>query len=170
MKNVTESNSQAGERRKSWDEYFLDIAEMVASRSTCFRNKVGAVIVRDKVIVSTGYNGAPTHQPNCLEIGYCYRDRHNIPSGTQLERCRAVGSHAESNAVVLAARNGHSTAGATIYVVGHKLICNQCRAIIANAMIERVVQRKPDGSIEIILPAQDWVRHPIDMINSAAGE
>jgi len=148
--------------RKSWDEYFLDIAEMVATRSTCFRNKVGAVIVRDKVIVSTGYNGAPTNQPNCLEIGYCYRDKYKIESGTQLERCRAVGSHAESNAVVLAARNGQSTTGATIYVVGHKFICDQCKAIIANAKIERVVMRKLDGQVEIIEPAVHWVVHPVD--------
>lgn len=152
-------------KRKSWDEYFLDIAEMVASRSTCFRNKVGAVIVRNKDIISTGYNGAPTHQPNCLEIGFCYRNKHNIESGTQLEKCRAVGSHAESNAVVLAARNGHSTAGGTMYVVGHKFICNQCKAIIANALIEKVVLKKPDGKIEIIYPARDWKVHPVDQEN-----
>ncbi len=152
--------------RKTWDEYFLDIAEMVASRSTCFRNKVGAVIVRDKVIVSTGYNGAPTNQPNCMEIGYCYRDRHQIKSGTQLERCRAVGSHAESNAVVLAARNGQATAGATIYVVGHQFICDQCKAIIANARIERLVMRKPDRQIEIVEPSVDWKVHPVDKQNS----
>lgn len=170
MENDRAKNSITQAGRKSWDEYFLDIAEMVATRSTCFRNKVGAVVVRDKVIISTGYNGAPTHQPNCLEIGYCYRDRYHIPSGTQLERCRAVGSHAESNAVVLAARNGHSTSGATIYVVGHQVICNQCRAIIANALIERVVQRKPDGTIEVILPARDWTKHPIDINNPASGE
>jgi len=151
-------------QRKSWDEYFLDIAEQVATRSTCFRNKVGAVVVRDKVIISTGYNGAPTHQPNCLEIGYCYRDRHQIPSGTSLERCRAVGSHAESNAVVLAARNGQSTNGATIYVVGHRFVCDQCKAIIANAKIEKVVQRKLDGTVDEIFPEKDWTVHPVDRV------
>ncbi len=148
--------------RKSWDEYFLDIADMVAKRSTCFRNQVGAVIVMDKDIIATGYNGAPTYQRNCLEIGYCYRDRHGIKSGTQLERCRAVGSHAESNAIVLAARNGHSTAGGTIYVVGHTAICNQCMAMIANAKINRVVQRKLDGEVEVLIPSKDWTVHPID--------
>jgi len=153
-------------KRKSWDEYFLDIADMVASRSTCFRNNVGAVIVKDKVIVATGYNGAPTYQPNCLEIGYCYRDRHKIKSGTQLERCRAVGSHAESNAVVLAARNGQSTSGGTIYVVGHRFICNQCKAIIANAKINRVVQRYLNGDVEEIVPSRDWTVHPVDKENS----
>lgn len=149
-------------KRKSWDEYFLDIAEMVASRSTCFRNHVGAVIVKDKDIISTGYNGAPTYQPNCLEIGFCYRDKHNIKSGTQLEKCRSVGSHAESNAVVLAARNGHSTAGGTMYIVGHRFICNQCKAIIANAKIYRVVMRRTDGIVEEMIPSRDWTVHPLD--------
>ena len=153
-------------KRKSWDEYFLDIADMVASRSTCFRNKVGAVIVKDKVIIATGYNGAPTHQPNCLEIGNCYRDRHRIKSGTQLERCRAVGSHAESNAIVLAARNGQSTSSGTIYIVGHGFICNQCKAIIANAKIDRVVQRIINGKVEEVIPSRDWTIHPVDQENS----
>ncbi len=157
-----EAEQRRARTRKSWDEYFLDIAEMVASRSTCFRNQVGAVIVREKAIISTGYNGAPSYQPNCLEIGWCYRDRHQIKSGTQLERCRAVGSHAESNAVVLAARNGHTTDGATIYVAGHQFICDQCKAIIANARIERVIQRKLDRTVEIIEPARDWTVHPVD--------
>ncbi|MCX8058442.1 MAG: dCMP deaminase family protein [Spirochaetes bacterium] len=148
--------------RPSWDEYFLSIAKAVSSRSTCFRNKVGAVIVKNKEIVSTGYNGAPTYQKNCLEIGNCYRNVNNIESGTQLERCRAVGSHAESNAVVLAAKNGHSTNGATIYIVGHKMICNQCKAIIANAGIIRVVLQNQDGSIMEFTPEKDWKIHPID--------
>src|SRR4030042_2779829 len=94
--------------RPTWGEYFLPIPEVVSSRSTCFRNKVGAVIVREKYIVATGYNGAPQHQPNCQEVGYCYREKHQIKSGNQLERCRAVGSNAESNAIALAARNGFS--------------------------------------------------------------
>ncbi len=87
-------------KRPSWDEYFLEIAEVVSHRASCFRNHVGAVIVQDKDIISTGYNGAPAFQKNCLEIGWCYRDRHNIKSGTNLELCRSVGSHAESNAIV----------------------------------------------------------------------
>ncbi|MBP7460855.1 MAG: cytidine deaminase [Candidatus Delongbacteria bacterium] len=148
--------------RPDWDHYFLDIARSVAARSSCLRNHVGAVIVKDKDIISTGYNGAPRYQPNCLEIGWCYRDRHQIPSGTQLERCRAVGSHAESNAIALAARNGHSTNQATIYVVGHKVICHQCKALIANANIVRVLLRKPDGELEEYYPQKDWQIHPID--------
>ena len=93
--------------------------------------------MKDKSIVSTGYNGVPKYQKNCLQIGFCYRDKHKIPSGTRLETCRAVGSHAESNAVALAARNGHQTNDSTIYVTGHTMICNQCKALIANAGITR---------------------------------
>lgn len=149
--------------RPSWDEYFLDIAKTVSTRSTCFRNKVGAVIIKDKEIISTGYNGAPSYQKNCLEIGYCYRNKNNISSGTSLELCRAVGSHAESNAVVLAAKHGHSTNGATLYIVGHKFICNQCKAIIANAGIKRVVLKTVDNNILEFYPEKDWNIHPIDI-------
>ncbi|MFN3411121.1 MAG: deoxycytidylate deaminase [Exilispira sp.] len=148
--------------RPSWDEYFIEIAKTVSSRSTCFRNKVGAVIVKDKEIISTGYNGAPSYQKNCLEIGYCYRNRNNITSGTSLELCRAVGSHAESNAVVLAAKHGHSTNGATLYIVGHKFICNQCKAIIANSGIKRVLLKTINGEILEFFPEKDWAIHPID--------
>ncbi len=149
--------------RPTWDEYFLRIAEVISSRSACFRNKVGAVIVRDKYIVATGYNGAPQHQRNCQEIGFCYRERHKIPSGTKLELCRAVGAHAESNAIALAARNGFSTHKAIIYVTGHDVICNQCRALIANSGIERVLlKRRSDGKVVEFIPSRDWTVHPID--------
>jgi dCMP deaminase len=149
-------------KRPGWDEYFLNIAKVVAGRSSCLRRKVGAVIVHDKDIVSTGYNGAPQYQKNCLEIGFCYRDKYGILSGTQLENCRAVGSHAESNAIALAARNGHATAGSTVFIAGHDFVCHQCRAQIVNANIKRVVLEHPDGSIEEWLPERDWTVHPID--------
>jgi len=148
--------------RPSWDEYFINIAKVVAQRSSCLRNNVGAVIVRNKDIISTGYNGAPQYQKNCLEIGFCYRNKNNIKSGTQLERCRAVGSHAESNAISLAARNGHSTNNATIYIVGHNVVCNQCKALIANANIIRVVQLNSNNEILEFYPQKDWGIHPID--------
>ncbi len=150
--------------RPTWDQYFLNIAKAIASRSSCLRNQVGALIVKDKDIISSGYNGAPQYQKNCLEIGYCYRNKNNIASGTQLEKCRAVGSHAESNAISLAARNGHSTSGATIYIVGHNFICNQCKALIANANIKRVVLLKTDGTIVEFYPEKDWLIHPIDQM------
>lgn len=150
-------------QRPSWDDYFLNISNEIAKRSSCLRNQVGAVIVIDKDIISTGYNGAPRYQPNCIEIGWCYRDRNQIKSGTQLERCRAVGSHAESNAIALAARNGHSTCGGTIYISGHYFVCNQCKALISNANIKRVVLKTPDGKIEEFYPEKDWTTHPVDM-------
>ncbi|HDR05059.1 MAG TPA: cytidine deaminase [Candidatus Marinimicrobia bacterium] len=149
-------------QRPDWDTYFLQIAKVVATRSSCLRRQVGAVIVQDKDIISTGYNGAPAYQKNSIEYGFCYRDKHQIPSGTHLELCRAVGSHAESNAIVLAARNGHSTANGTIYIYGHQFICNQCKAMIANAWIKRVVLEKPDGGVMEFIPSENWTTHPVD--------
>jgi dCMP deaminase len=148
--------------RPNWDTYFLNIAKVVAERSSCLRNHVGAVIVRDKDIISTGYNGSPQFQKNCLEIGFCYRNKNNILSGTQLERCRAVGSHAESNAISLAARNGHSTNNSTIFIIGHNNICNQCKALIANANITKVVLLDTKGNLQEFYPSKDWAIHPID--------
>ncbi|MHA1341408.1 MAG: deoxycytidylate deaminase [Promethearchaeota archaeon] len=151
--------------RPDWDKYFLDIAQVVATRSTCFRHKVGAVIVKDKKIISTGYNGAPKYQKNCEEIGFCYRNKNNIKSLTQLEKCRAVGSHAESNAICLAAKDGSATEGATIYIHGHTDVCSQCRAMIANAGIIRVLIRKPSEEI-IEYNVREWKVHPVDLRNS----
>ena len=149
--------------RPDWDLYFLNIARVVSDRSSCRRNKVGAVIVSNKDIISTGYNGAPQYQKNCLEIGFCYRDKNEIPSGTKLETCRAVGSHAEANAISLAARNGHSTSGATIYITGHEFVCNQCKALIANSNIKRVVLENNAGKRMEWLPENDWTTHPVDI-------
>ena len=89
--------------RPSLDEYFLEIAFVVGKRATCLRNNMGAVVVRDKRILSTGYNGAPSGMEHCLEIG-CIRDLEDIPSDTRQEKCRAV--HAEQNAIILAAIYG----------------------------------------------------------------
>jgi dCMP deaminase len=150
--------------RPDWDNYFLNISKVVASRSSCHRNKVGAVIVKDKNILSSGYNGAPTHQRNCLEIRNCYRNENGIKSGTQLEMCRASGSHAESNAICLAAKNGMSVKDATIYIVGHNYICNMCKAMIANSGIKEFVLLSTDGSILQGLVAWEWFNHPIDLI------
>lgn len=153
------------QKRPDWDDYFLNIAKVVAERSSCLRSKVGSVIVRDKDIISTGYNGAPQYQKNCLELNNCYRNDNTITSGTQLERCRAVGSHAESNAISLAARNGHSTNEAVIYIVGHRMICNQCKALIANANIRKVILLTPSGEKKIFYPESDWLTHPVDQEN-----
>jgi len=120
--------------RPSTDEYFLKIAAVVAERSTCVRHHVGAVMVRDKQILSTGYNGAPAGLPDCLSLG-CLRNELGIPSGTRHETCRAV--HAEQNAVIQAALHGVSLEGATIYCTHTP--CILCAKILTNAKIERYV-------------------------------
>jgi dCMP deaminase len=125
-------------QRPSWDEYFMTIAEQVATRSTCCRRQIGAIIVRDRHILSTGYNGAPAGLPHCLQVG-CLREQRGIPSGTQHELCRGV--HAEQNAVVQAARHGIALDGATIYTTTQP--CVTCVKIIINAGITSIVYRDP---------------------------
>jgi dCMP deaminase len=148
--------------RPSWDEYFFRMARVAASRSTCFRFHVGAVIVRGgKKIVSTGYNGAPQFQKNCAEMGFCYRDRHKIKHLQELDKCRAIGSHAESNAICLAAKDGSSTENCVIYIWGHIEICPQCRAMISNSGIKMAMIKKPDGEI-LRYNVEDWTIHPVD--------
>ncbi len=125
------------DERPSVDEYFMEIARVVAKRSTCLRNKVGALVVRDKRILSTGYNGAPRGLEHCLEVG-CLRDERNIESGTRHEICRAV--HAEQNAVIQCALHGVSTEGATLYCTHQP--CILCTKMMINAGIGRVVFRE----------------------------
>ncbi|UZE92533.1 MAG: cytidine/deoxycytidylate deaminase family protein [Methanosarcinales archaeon] len=120
--------------RPSVDEYFMEIASVVAKRSTCLRNQVGAVIVRDKRIIATGYNGAPKGLPHCLDIG-CIREQNNIPSGERHELCRAV--HAEQNAILQAAIHGVSTENATMYCTHQP--CILCAKMMINAGIKKVV-------------------------------
>jgi len=122
------------DERPSTDEYFLEIATVVAKRSTCLRNRVGSVIVRDKQILSTGYNGAPRNMEHCLDIG-CIRQQNNIESGTRHEKCRAV--HAEQNAIIQAALHGAGIEGATLYCTHQP--CILCTKMIINSNIERVV-------------------------------
>lgn len=120
--------------RPSTDEYFMEIARVVARRSTCLRNQVGAVIVKDRRILSTGYNGAPHNMEHCLDIG-CIREQRKIPSGTRHELCRAV--HAEQNAIIQSALHGVSIAGATVYSTHQP--CILCAKMLINAHIKRVV-------------------------------
>jgi len=119
------------------DEYFMEIAGVVAKRSTCLRNKVGALVVRDKRILSTGYNGAPRGLEHCLEVG-CLRNERNIESGTRHEICRAV--HAEQNAIIQCALHGVSTEEATLYCTHQP--CILCTKMMINAGIRRVVFRE----------------------------
>ncbi len=120
--------------RPSWDEYFLSIARLVASRSTCLRRQVGAVVVKDQRILATGYNGAPAGLKHCEEVG-CLRERLGIPSGERQELCRGI--HAEQNALVQAATSGADIKGATIYCTTQP--CILCTKLIIGAGITRVV-------------------------------
>lgn len=121
-------------KRISFDEYFMKMAQLVAERSTCLSRQVGAVIVRDNHVISTGYNGAPKGARHCLDTG-CIRQKLNIPSGERLDICKAV--HAEQNAIIEAAYNGVSTKDASIYVTVTP--CFACAKMIVNAGIKEVV-------------------------------
>ncbi|WP_058486024.1 deoxycytidylate deaminase [Defluviitalea phaphyphila] len=120
--------------RPSWDEYFMGIVDLVKQRSTCLRRQVGALIVKDKRILATGYNGAPTGCSHCEEVG-CLREKLNIPSGQRHELCRAL--HAEQNAIVQAAMHGVSVKGGTLYVTHQP--CVMCAKMAINAGIKRIV-------------------------------
>ena len=121
-------------KRPSWDSYFMHLAIVVAGRSTCLRRQVGAVLVKDRQILSTGYNGSPSGLLHCEEIG-CLRQNLNVPSGERMEICRAV--HAEQNALIQAAKHGVAIAGAELYTTHQP--CVQCTKMIINAGIRRIV-------------------------------
>jgi len=120
--------------RPSWDEYFMKITHLVAERSTCLRRKVGAIIVKNKRIISTGYNGAPMNLAHCLDIG-CMREQMGVQSGERHELCR--GAHAEQNAIIQAASSGAGMTGATMYCTTAP--CATCSKMIINAGIMRLV-------------------------------
>lgn len=138
-------------KRPSWEEYFLEIAKVVASRSTCLRRRYGAVIVKDNVIVSTGYNGAPRGSANCVDKGSCKRKELNVPSGERYELCEAV--HAEQNAIINGAPERMKDAA--IYIAGFEeddsfaegKPCLLCGRMIRNAMINQIVYLQKDGVI-----------------------
>jgi dCMP deaminase len=120
--------------RPDWKEYFMDIARLVSRRSTCIRRRVGAVVVKDKRVLATGYNGAPTGLAHCIEVG-CLRERLDIPSGQRHELCR--GLHAEQNAMLQAAYHGIRIADATLYCT--TMPCSICCKMLINAGIREVV-------------------------------
>jgi len=140
--------------RPAWDNYFIEIAKVVSSRSTCLRRRYGAVIVKDRVIISTGYNGSPRGVENCVDTGICPRKANNIPSGERYELCEAV--HAEQNAIINAPPERMK--GATIYIAGFEeddsfaagRPCKLCDRMIRNAQIKEVLYLDRDGSFERI--------------------
>jgi dCMP deaminase len=128
--------------RISWDEYFLEIAKTASKRGSCFRGKkVGAVLVKDKQILSTGYNGAPKGVENCLELGKCIRDEKRLASGERLEFCRAT--HAEANALAQAAFQGVATKGATLYATHFP--CVLCTKLLINAGVNEIVYTEEEN-------------------------
>jgi dCMP deaminase len=150
--------------RVSWDEYFMQIADIVKTRSTCLRRQIGAVIVKDNRIITTGYNGAPTGLRHCTEIGGCERNRLNIPSGQRHELCRAL--HAEQNAIIAAPRD--QMLGATLYMVcvspetgeaqPGTSSCMMCKRMVINAGIAKVVIRDTATDYRVIDVA-DWIEN-----------
>lgn len=120
--------------RPSWDQYFMEMAEIAKKRSTCLRRQVGAVLVKDRRLLTSGYNGAPAGIRHCDEVG-CLRDQLKVPSGERHELCR--GTHAEQNALIQAAFHGIKIEGATLYVTHQP--CSICARLIINAGIQRVV-------------------------------
>ena len=128
----------AADNRPSWDEYFMKMANDVATRTTCLRRGVGAVIVKDRRILATGYNGVPTGLTHCSETG-CLREQLGVPSGQRHEICR--GLHAEQNAIIQAARDGITRAGATLDV--NTQPCVVCAKMLINAGITEIVYQNP---------------------------
>ena len=143
--------------RPSNDEYFMKMAYLASERSTCLRRKVGAVIVIDKRVLTTGYNGAPKGLPHCEETG-CLREQQNVPSGQRHELCRGV--HAEQNAIIQAAVFGVSVKGATIYITNYP--CSVCVKMLLNAGITEIVfdeKYKDDLAIELLAQSDIKVRN-----------
>ena len=138
-------------QRMPWPDYFMNITYLVSERSTCTRRKVGAIAVKDKRILATGYNGAPAGVPHCLETG-CLRKRLGIPSGQRHEICR--GLHAEQNVIIQAAVHGISIQGAELYCTTHP--CGLCAKMLINCGIRHIYYSEyyPDDlAVDIILPS-----------------
>ncbi len=148
--------------RVSKENYYLDIAQTVAERSTCLRKRYGAIIVKNDVILSTGYNGAPRGRKNCCDLGQCMRDKLNIPRGERYELCRSV--HSEQNAIIAASRD--QMLGATLYMacidpadgslVPGTSSCMMCKRVILNAGIAKVVIRDTKEDFRVI-ETSEWI-------------
>ncbi|MDO5334743.1 MAG: cytidine/deoxycytidylate deaminase family protein [Coriobacteriia bacterium] len=138
MADDKQKEPRKGDHRPSWDEYFMKLAEQVETRTTCLRRPVGSVIVKDRRILATGYNGVPSGLRHCIETG-CLRQQMNIPSGQRHEICR--GLHAEQNAIIQAAKHGINIQGASIYVTTQP--CAVCAKMLINAGITEIIYKNP---------------------------
>jgi dCMP deaminase len=149
-------------QRRDKHNYYLDIADTVLRRGTCLRRNYGTIIVKNDEIISTGYAGAPRKRQNCIDLGFCLRQRLNVPRGQMYEICRSV--HSEVNAIISASRR--DMIGATLYMVGREAkddsiirnasSCSMCKRIIINAGIETVIIRDDSDKFRII-DVQSWV-------------
>ncbi|MEF9853117.1 MAG: deaminase [Hydrogenoanaerobacterium sp.] len=149
--------------RRDKINYYLDIAETVLSRGTCLRRNFGAIIVKNDQIISTGYVGAPRGRKNCTDMGYCTREKLNVPRGTRYELCRSV--HAEANAIIHAQRS--DTIDSTLYLVGRESAtgeyvqnanpCAMCKRLIINAGITTVIVRNNHDDFRTISVIDEWV-------------
>lgn len=149
--------------RRDKINYYLDIAETVAGRSTCLRKHYGAIIVKNDEIISTGYNGAPRGRKNCIDLNYCIREEMNIPSGERYELCRSV--HAEANCIISASRR--DMLGATLYLAcrdgktdelqAGTNSCTMCKRQIINAGIKTVIIRDTEADFRVV-NVEDWIK------------
>lgn len=150
--------------RRDKINYYLDLAEVVSKRSTCFRRHYGAVIVKNDEVVSTGYVGAPRGRKNCTDLGVCVREKLKIPRGERYELCRSV--HAEANAIISAPR--HEMLGASLYLTGtdagtgeyvqNSSCCSMCKRMVINAGIETVYIRDTESEYRKI-SVTDWIQN-----------
>ena len=160
-------------QRRDKINYYLDIAETATKRGTCLRRNFGAIIVKNDQIISTGYAGAPRERKNCCDLGYCIREKLNIPRGERYELCRSV--HAEANAIINANRN--EMLGASLFLVGKDAVsgnyvenansCGMCKRLIINSGISQVVIRKTENEYSVI-EVRDWVFHD-DSLSESTG-
>lgn len=148
--------------RRDKHNYYLDIAETVLKRGTCLRRNYGSIIVKNDEIIATGYAGAPRRRKNCLDLGFCIREKLNVPRGQMYELCRSV--HSEVNAIISASR--HELIGSILYLVGKDMktgeivedadSCSMCKRVIINAGIEQVIIRDTPDKYRFI-HVQDWI-------------
>jgi len=152
------------EKRVDKHNYYLDIAETVLERGTCLRRNFGAIIVNNDEIVSTGYSGAPRGRKNCIDIGFCMREKLEIPRGQRYEMCRSV--HAEANCIISARRN--EMLGGSLYLVGREMAtselvknassCAMCKRLVINAGISKVIIRNTKTDYTVV-NVNDWVEN-----------
>lgn len=141
---MSTTSMQQIQDRLTWNQYFMEVARLIAKRSSCLRRQVGAVLVKDNMIISTGYNGAPKGIESCLQTRKCIRQEFNVPSGERIELCKAV--HAEQNAIVQAAVNGISTKGSILYCT--YIPCITCTKLLINSEISQIYYDEDYRDIE----------------------